>query len=623
MGMGDVSAGWAAKYRPNSPTAEKLMKELLCDCGCARQSIFECDCGHAAELRQQVLEMLAAKDASGKPLYDLSTSDGRQHAYDAVAAAFAQEYGGNILATPKSQVTWLLPSLAALGGLALIGGIGRRWLAAARARSRCREPVARGRCLRRQAGRRARGDGLRLVMTPILVVWLRRVGAGLVLALGWLFILWANNFHLDAPVVFACLGHFAVIAIVYNLWRAGAAVAAPPPTSVEDDAWARPLGARGDLEKEKRSLLKAIKEAEFDREMGKLSQADADGMIRTYRARAIEVLKELERLDAGEAGSVRERIEREVQARLEVDARGSRAAGKKKDKKPAQQAAKAEPKTGAKTRNGRAGAGGRGDRERDARGRGRAAGRRFEGGDAMKRLLAAAAFALGTIALVTPASAQIADAFGRPLPSPDMAPGSVSVLVIAGVDRQAGREHRGHAHRQRHAARRAHGLRAATRSSRTCRRARRSRPPSRTRTAGVTSQPFTLPGDSGVQVHPDDPAVRIPAAAAAPFAPFAGGAGKMPEPRQMSGQGRGEQKDQPGTLTVRLTYDDFKDAAPVGVPVTVVGYHADQTIDVHTLLSDKDGRAQFTNLDRTGATRTSRWRSCRATARSTGSTASR
>jgi hypothetical protein len=117
-------------------------------------------------------------------------------------------------------------------------------------------------------------------------VWLRRGGAGLVLALGWLFILTVNNFHLDAPVVFACLGYLAVVTIVYNLWRTGAAVAAPAPSG-EDDAWDRPIGARGELEKEKRSLLKAIKEAEFDREMGKLSQADADGMIRKYRARAI------------------------------------------------------------------------------------------------------------------------------------------------------------------------------------------------------------------------------------------------------------------------------------------------------------------------------------------------
>ena len=172
------------------------------------------------------------------------------------------------------------------------------------------------------------------------VVWMRRIGGGLVLVLGWVFILWANDFHVTAPAVFSCLGFLALVAIVLNLWRTGASVAAPEP---DEDTWGLPIGARGELEKEKRSLLKAIKEAEFDREMGKLSQADADAMIRTYRARAIEVIKELERLDEGEAGSVRERIEREVQARLEVDAEAARAAGKKKDKKPGK-AGKAEAK---------------------------------------------------------------------------------------------------------------------------------------------------------------------------------------------------------------------------------------------------------------------------------------
>ena len=219
----------------------------------------------------------------------------------------------------------------------------------------------------------------------------------------------------------------------------------------------------------------------------------------------------------------------------------------------------------------------------------------------MKRLLAAAAFALGTIALVTPASAQIADAFGRPLPSPDMAPNSVSVLVIAGsiakpvqgtevtltvngTPRVARTDAGGHAFFK--------DLPAGATVQATV--AGEDGKP-------VTSQSFPLPSDTGdkliLTTRP-----FTPSGGGAPFAPFAGGAGKMPEPRQMSGQGRGEQKDQPGTLTIRLTYDDFSAAAPVGVPVTVVGYHADQTIDVHTLLSDKDGRAQFTNLDRTGAT---------------------
>ncbi len=84
---------------------------------------------------------------------------------------------------------------------------------------------------------------------------------------------------------------------------------------------------RDELEREKRTLLKAIKEAEFDHGMGKLSKRDADEMIATYRARAIEVIKELERLEAGEAGTVRERIEREVKARLELDGKAAEAKG--------------------------------------------------------------------------------------------------------------------------------------------------------------------------------------------------------------------------------------------------------------------------------------------------------
>ena len=88
-------------------------------------------------------------------------------------------------------------------------------------------------------------------------------------------------------------------------------------------SWGRPVGARAELEREKRALLKAIKEAEFDHAMGKLSKRDADEMIATYRARAIEVIKELDRVDriaAGPGGSVRDQIEREVRARIELEA---------------------------------------------------------------------------------------------------------------------------------------------------------------------------------------------------------------------------------------------------------------------------------------------------------------
>src|SRR5262249_38651006 len=143
--------------------------------------------------------------------------------------------------------------------------------------------------------------------------WVSRGVAGLALVIGWLFIFWVNKFHMTAPVVIMALGYLAVVVLVVNLWRVGAAAVAPEDEG--EQAWTRPIGPRGELEKEKRTLLKAIKEAEFDHAMGKLSKADVDEMIAMYRARAVEVIKELERYDAGDANGARAEIEREVQAR--------------------------------------------------------------------------------------------------------------------------------------------------------------------------------------------------------------------------------------------------------------------------------------------------------------------
>jgi hypothetical protein len=107
-----------------------------------------------------------------------------------------------------------------------------------------------------------------------------------------------------------------LVAAVANLWRVGAAAVAPEDAS--EEAWSRPLGERGELEREKRTLLKAIKDAEFDQSMGKLSAADAKELITMYRARAIEIIKALEELDRGASGTAREQIERELAARLTI-----------------------------------------------------------------------------------------------------------------------------------------------------------------------------------------------------------------------------------------------------------------------------------------------------------------
>ncbi len=65
------------------------------------------------------------------------------------------------------------------------------------------------------------------------------------------------------------------------------------------------------LEREKTALLRAIKELEFDRAMGKVSEGDFRDMSDRLRARAVRLIKQL---DTGRAG-YRELIERELAAR--------------------------------------------------------------------------------------------------------------------------------------------------------------------------------------------------------------------------------------------------------------------------------------------------------------------
>jgi cytochrome c-type biogenesis protein CcmF len=129
MGMGADGIGYAAMNRPANATQERAMKELLCVCGCAREDIFGCKCGTAAQLRRQVMDFLARVDGHGKPVFDLTTQAGRDVAYEAVLDDFVKTYGGEqVLATPRTKFSWLLPSFAVLGGLGLLVAVGRRWI---------------------------------------------------------------------------------------------------------------------------------------------------------------------------------------------------------------------------------------------------------------------------------------------------------------------------------------------------------------------------------------------------------------------------------------------------------------------------------------------------------------
>jgi hypothetical protein len=78
---------------------------------------------------------------------------------------------------------------------------------------------------------------------------------------------------------------------------------------------------RGTLEREKRLVLRAIKDLEFDRAMGKVSEGDFTEMSARLRARASGLLRQL---DAG--AGYRTEIERELAKRLKTPPSPSRSA---------------------------------------------------------------------------------------------------------------------------------------------------------------------------------------------------------------------------------------------------------------------------------------------------------
>lgn len=93
---------------------ERAATTLLCDCGCNPQSIKECACGRAEELRVALV-----KDATG----------GKSG--DEIIAAYVAKYGQKILISPPATgfnlVAWTGPAIGLLGAAVMITFMIRRW----------------------------------------------------------------------------------------------------------------------------------------------------------------------------------------------------------------------------------------------------------------------------------------------------------------------------------------------------------------------------------------------------------------------------------------------------------------------------------------------------------------
>jgi hypothetical protein len=143
---------------------------------------------------------------------------------------------------------------------------------------------------------------------------------GLALA-GLVMVLYFHHWRLGATALFLVFAWWAILVTGYYLWTAGLFVASDEGDDHEGFDLFRTRAQ--DLELEKGSLLKAIKEVEFDHLMGKMSDRDASELSALYRRRAVEILKLLDvEVEGDETGdrvlAIADRIERDIRARLEI-----------------------------------------------------------------------------------------------------------------------------------------------------------------------------------------------------------------------------------------------------------------------------------------------------------------
>jgi hypothetical protein len=136
----------------------------------------------------------------------------------------------------------------------------------------------------------------------------------------WHFFVLASLIAATAAVILSRRStpeHLVLISLTVG--AAGAAAAALyrtlaplvlPDASVFSDSLS--VRTRAALDREKRLVMRSLKELEFDRAMGKLSEKDFEEMGGRLRARALSLMKQLDEEGTGYTAA----IERELQARL-------------------------------------------------------------------------------------------------------------------------------------------------------------------------------------------------------------------------------------------------------------------------------------------------------------------
>lgn len=139
--------------------------------------------------------------------------------------------------------------------------------------------------------------------------------AGLI---GATVVVFVSQGQTPAGIILLSMTIFAAALVGFAAWRMLA-----PLTGREDGTGPQILGGRtrAALEREKALVLRAIKDLEFDRAMGKMSEKDFAEMTGRLRVRAAGLIRQL---DAGTG--YREKIEQEIAMRIGGHEKGRPAA---------------------------------------------------------------------------------------------------------------------------------------------------------------------------------------------------------------------------------------------------------------------------------------------------------
>jgi hypothetical protein len=142
------------------------------------------------------------------------------------------------------------------------------------------------------------------VLTPQVLSALRKI-----VPAAWLLAAVVAGFVWGVQIVLLVLAAGAITLVITLMWASVQALTGGSPLGFEE---ALGMGAPSKVEEEKRSVLRALKDLEYERGVGKISPEDYAELLAKYRAEAKRLIQSVD--DA--LGPARQEVEKSLELRL-------------------------------------------------------------------------------------------------------------------------------------------------------------------------------------------------------------------------------------------------------------------------------------------------------------------